>query len=166
MAAHASRAAMIRRAGESTMRSILLSAAAFLASIAPAAADKAADPRAEVLAVDAARVAALLEGDVATLERLTGDELVHVASNGRVQTKAEFIAGQRSRARRFATWAIDENNVRIYGDVAIVTGRYRNAFASDGGAEPEKHARHIRVYVRRGGTWVNVAHQATEIAAP
>jgi hypothetical protein len=28
-----------------------------------------------------------------------------------------------------------------------------------------KHARHLRVYVNRGGSWKLVAHQATEIAS-
>jgi hypothetical protein len=128
----------------------------------PSSTESQSDPQAEVLAVDAARIAALLEGDVATLEQLTGEDYTHVTSDGRLRTKTEFIDGQRSRERPFASWVVDENTVRVYGDVAIVTGRYHNAF--EGG--DAKHARHIRVYVRRSGEWINVAHQATEIAEP
>jgi hypothetical protein len=56
--------------------------------------------------------------------------------------------------------------VRLYGDTAVVTGRYQNVVCTPQGEQPPKHARFIRVYVRRSGRWQNVAHQATGIPAP
>jgi len=46
----------------------------------------------------------------------------------------------------------------------VVAGTYRNIVRVCGQARPVKHARHLRVSVRRDGRWKLVVHQATEIA--
>ncbi|WP_157215783.1 nuclear transport factor 2 family protein [Flavisphingomonas formosensis] len=117
---------------------------------------------AEILALDAARADALVRIDIAFLDRITSEDYTHVESSGHTRTKAEFLDGLREGAFRFETFAIDENHVRLFGDTAIVTGRYHNDIRTPAGLQPTKYARHIRVYVRRGGAWRNVAHQATE----
>lgn len=119
----------------------------------------------QVLEVEAVRLAAMLSGDVATLDRITGEDYVHVESTGQVRTKAEFLAGFAAREYRFVRFEIEENEVMILGDAAVVTGRYSNVIETPAGVQPVKHARHIRVYALRDGAWINVAHQATAIAA-
>ena len=117
----------------------------------------------QVLAVEAARVKALLEADIGTLDRITAQDYVHVESNGRHRSKSEFLDGLARAEYRFENFVIDENRVRIVGPVAIVTGRYHNDIRTREGLQPTKHARHIRVYVKRAGVWQNVAHQATQV---
>ncbi len=118
---------------------------------------------AAVLAVEATRVRAMLEADVATLEALTADEYTHIESSGGTRNKAEFLATVARPDYRFEIFQIDANQVRVYGDTAVVTGSYHNAIRTPAGLQPVKHARHIRVYVRRDGRWRNVAHQATAV---
>jgi len=117
----------------------------------------------EVLAVEAMRVRALLNADLAVLDRITARDYVHVDSNGRRRSKTEFLDGLARSEFRFESLAIDENHVRIAGPVAIVTGCYHNEIRTREGLQPVKHARHIRVYVKDGGLWRNIAHQATQI---
>ena len=119
--------------------------------------------RREVLLIDEQRARALVAVDIPTLERLTAAEYIHVESSGTVRTKREFIDGLWNGSYRFRSFVIDENHVALYGDVAVVTGRYHNEVVLNSGAQPVKHARYLRVYVSRDGTWVNVAHQATQI---
>ena len=64
----------------------------------------------------------------------------------------------------FDLFEIDEHQIRIFGETAVVAGTYRNIVRGRGQRNPMKHARHLRVYVHRGGSWKLVAHQATEIA--
>ena len=59
---------------------------------------------------------------------------------------------------------VSKSGIRIFGDTAIVAGTYRNIVRVRGNPNPVKHARHLRVYVKRSGNWKLVAHQATEIA--
>jgi ketosteroid isomerase-like protein len=126
------------------------------------AADDAA--RREVLAAEKARTRAMLAGDRAALGSITSDDYTHVDSNGRARDKARFLELLARADRRFETIGVDESTVRIYGDTAVVTGRYHNAVRTPDGVQPTKHARFTRVYVRQGGAWRNVAHQATEIS--
>src|SRR5262249_33613868 len=57
---------------------------------------------------------------------------------------------------------IEENHIRIFGDTAVVAGTYRNIVRGGGQRNPMKQARHLRVYVHRGGSWKVVGHHATE----
>jgi hypothetical protein len=109
------------------------------------------------------RVRALLNADLATLDRITAENYVHVESNGRCRSKTEFLDGLVRSEYRFQSFVIDENSVQIVGPVAVVTGRYHNNICTRKGLQPTKYARHIRVYVKNDGVWLNVAHQATEI---
>ena len=117
----------------------------------------------QVLAVEAMRVQALLDADIAVLDQITAQDYVHVESNGRRRSKTEFLDGLARSEYRFESFVIDENRVRIVGPVAIVTGCYHNDIRTRDGLQPTKYARHIRVYVKDGGRWRNIAHQATQI---
>lgn len=119
---------------------------------------------AEILELEARRSRALVEGDAATLDEITAEDYTHVETGGGIRDKAGFLAILTRPGVRFTSWVIEENTVRIYGDTAVVTGRYRNTVRTPAGEQPPKRARHIRVYVRQDGRWRNVAHQATSLA--
>jgi ketosteroid isomerase-like protein len=118
-----------------------------------------------VLDLDRLRIKALVDKDLATLDRIISDDYTHVESNGKARNKAEFLDSLRVGDYSFASFVIDENDVRIYGDTAVVAGRYHNDIRTPQGLQPTKYARHLRVYVRSGAGWRNVAHQATEMPA-
>ena len=118
-----------------------------------------------ILALEAERCRALVDADVAALDRIAAEDYTHVETGGGARDKAGFLAILARPGVRFTSWVIEENSVRVYGDTAVVTGRYHNTVRTPAGEQPPKHARHIRVYVRRDGRWQNVAHQATLIAS-
>ena len=122
--------------------------------------------RREVLALDGRRARAFVEGNADLLDRITAADYTHVETSGVARTKAEFMAERRGGAVRFRSFIIDRNDVRVFGDVAVVTGRYSNQVETAAGLQPVKQARHQRVYVRRDGEWIVVAHQATEVGEP
>jgi ketosteroid isomerase-like protein len=117
----------------------------------------------ELLQLEQARVRALLQQDFATLERIMAEDCVHVESNGTVRTTAQFLAAFEAGEFAFEAFDIEENRVRLYGDTAVVMGRYSNRIRTGGTTLPLKRARHLRVYVKRVGSWQLVAHQATEL---
>jgi len=116
---------------------------------------------ADILELETRRSRALVEGDAATLDEIISDDYTHVETGGGVRDKAGFLGILSRPGVRFTSWVIEENTVRIYGDTAVVTGRYHNTVVTPAGEQPPKHARHIRVYVKHDGRWRNVAHQAT-----
>jgi hypothetical protein len=117
-----------------------------------------------VAAVEQRRIAALLAADIPTLDEIIDAHCTHIESNGTSRTKAAFLADVATRAFSFDLFEIDENHIHIFGETAVVAGTYRNIVRVRGTPNPVKYARHLRVYVNRGGRWKLVAHQATEIA--
>lgn len=124
-----------------------------------------ATPEQQVLAAEAQRTRALLAADIPALERLTGEEYTHVETGGVLRDKAGFLAAMARPDVRFTSWVTEENRIRLYGDTAVVTGRYYNTVRTAAGEQPRKYARHLRVWVRRNGAWQNIAHQATQLVA-
>ena len=118
----------------------------------------------EVLELENKRVRALLDRDIGTLDRMLAEEFIHTESNGTVRSKVEFLTGFQEREFEFEFFVIEENSVRIYGNTAVVAGRYHNRIRIRGELRPLKRARHLRVYVKGTSGWLLVAHQATELS--
>lgn len=110
-------------------------------------------------------VHAQLVNDIPTLDRLWADDHTFTSPLGVVQTKAERTAEIRSGARKLDSFEIDDVQVRVYDDTAVVTsrgtlkGRLR-------GSDFSIQARGIDVYVKKQGRWQLVAAQATRIVQP
>jgi hypothetical protein len=117
-----------------------------------------------VAAVEQRRSDALIASDIDALDEIIDAQCTHIESNGTSRTKAEFLEDVAKREFSFDLFEIEENQIRIFGETAVVAGTYRNIVRVRGQSNPMKHARHLRVYVHRGGSWKLVAHQATEIA--
>ena len=119
--------------------------------------------RRAIAALEELRAAAIVSADTKALAAMTDADYVHVETSGRVRTKQDFLETLRSGPGRFERYDVTENVIRLYGDTAVVTGVFDNAYRTADGHCTAKTARHIRVYVRRAGGWTNVSHQATAL---
>ena len=108
---------------------------------------------------------AVLEPDVATLERILADDCSYVHPSGKVETKAELLAGFKAQDRKYKSIKRDDVVVRIYGSTAIVTGR-NTISAEYQGKNYDVQNRFTRVYVKKGGSWRSVAFQQTLVSNP
>ncbi len=79
----------------------------------------------EILAAEQARREALVADDHVRVSQLFADELVYVHTTGLIHDKAQYLAYARDTV---AYLAIErgELNVRVHGDVAIMTGIQTN----------------------------------------
>jgi ketosteroid isomerase-like protein len=118
--------------------------------MANGAEDAAAD---EVLELERARCAAISEQDWDALSALLSDDLTHTHITGVTQDKAAYLAHVQKNPRRVERRDL---KVRIYGDVAVVTGPQVNLLESDGGTT-EVAIESLQVWTRRDGTWRVVA---------
>ncbi len=129
-------------------------------------AQKSADARKleqEVLDVDTQRANAYINGDVATLDRIVADDCSYVHPSGKVETKAELLAGFKAQDRKYKSIKRDDVVVRIYGNTAIVTGR-NTISAEYQGKTYDVQNRFTRVYVKESARWRLVAHHGSNIA--
>jgi hypothetical protein len=131
----------------------------------PLAQEAPAVPREALLAVNAARFAAMVHRDFSGLDTLLAPELTYVHTDGALESKAEFLATLRTGRLRYQSITPDDLQARLYGEMGVVTGRSRMQVR----AEQEVLRFSIRftaLYRRRGTGWVLVAWQATRLPGP
>jgi ketosteroid isomerase-like protein len=100
--------------------------------------------------------------DVKTIEHLLHQDYVIIQPGGQVETKAEVLASYNSGTRRWDTAQADQLDIRLYGDTAIVVGRWQ-ASGQHGAEQFDYAARFLSIWVKQAGHWQNVGYQATEI---
>ena len=103
-----------------------------------------------------------LRGDMETLARLMADDYTKIESDGSVSDKTAMLAKYTSETRYWEKAQGDEYDVRVYGDTALVIGRW-TARGMNSGTRFDYAARFMSVYVRRAGQWQMVAEQSTPI---
>ena len=116
--------------------------------------------------LDEERTEAMIKGDLATLDRLLGDDLSYVHSSTKVDTKASFIENLRSGASKYKGFQREESSTRLFGDSAVNTGVATVSVENQGQPPATFKIRYTNVWVRRGGKWQMVAWQATRLPAP
>jgi len=104
---------------------------------------------------------ALTQRDVAMLDRLMADDYVLTTVSGEVVNKARVLAEVKS-ANATADVRNTEVAVRVYGDVAIVTGLVLIS-GKFNDKDVSTRSRYIKVYVKHQEQWRVVAAQATLI---
>jgi ketosteroid isomerase-like protein len=109
---------------------------------------------------------AVVKRDAAALQRLYADEYLSTDQEGLLWTKAQDIAIDTDKAApsRVTSYKLDDLKVRVYGDVAVVTGRNTSKGTLFGKAASTK-SRFTDVFVKRDGRWQCVANHATSVIA-
>jgi ketosteroid isomerase-like protein len=106
---------------------------------------------------------AIIRKDRAAIEANMADDFRQIGGGGNVETKASFVEGLLSPALEIDPYTVEDFDVRLYGDVALLSGRTDMTGRYDG--KPfTSHYRYIDVYVRRQGTWKVVSVQISKIA--
>jgi hypothetical protein len=154
-----------RRLVTATLAFVACTAAlSFGQSARPGAMREGGPPTAEqqLLRADTERFKAMVDGDVATLERLLAVELTYIGTTGRIEDKHAVVYGIKSGKAKYSSIIPSERQVHVMGTVANVIGvvviRGDEADGSDIGV------RYTSVHVLRDGRWQMVAWQSTRIA--
>jgi ketosteroid isomerase-like protein len=113
-----------------------------------------------VRALEMSRRQALLAADTVALSRLLAPDFVEISRFGTVRTRADNIGDIASGALHLTSVKYDSLNVRIYGDVAVLTGMADN-MGTMRGFPFSGRIRYTRVFVRQDGHWRAVLMQQT-----
>src|SRR5262245_64519398 len=104
----------------------------------------------EVLTVERAWTEAHLHGDVQTLEEIMAFDYVKIESDGSLSDKNSTLASYQPDRRVWEVAHGDEYDVRVYGDTALVIGRWTGRGTNNG--QPFDYAaRFFSAYVLRHG---------------
>lgn len=105
----------------------------------------------------------IVKRDFALLEKVLGDDLVYTHSNGRRETKAEYIASIKTGKQKYNLVKHGPMQVKLYGDVAVVATEAAVNTESNG-QKNDMTLVLLHVYNWRGGRWQLVAHQSARKA--
>ncbi len=106
------------------------------------------------------RFQALVQQDTGALTPLLGDDLTYVHTNGKRDTKRTLLDAVRSGQLVYEEITPQETHVRVFDDMAVVTGR----IWMRAGTRIQMlgfSLTYTSVYVRRQNRWLLVAWQST-----
>ena len=106
-----------------------------------------------------------LKGDSATLDSLWADDMEVVVPKMQPMTKPQSLAFAKSGRMHFQRYETSDIKVRVYSDVALVTGRLRRTRTIND-KQVDDDWRFVKVYVRQAGNWRVVLFQASDSAQP
>jgi ketosteroid isomerase-like protein len=138
--------------------------ALLLAVIAGAGATQGPDAASQILDLERRLAQAWVKGDRGFIEELLAPDWTVTDPSGRILTRQQVIEETFSSAdRRIDAMTVDEINVRMFGVVAVATGRTQ-ATGSYQGQKASVALRFTDVFHLRDGRWQVVASQGTLIA--
>ncbi len=105
---------------------------------------------------------AFVKADTAFLADVLADDWMAIDSRG-IRDKAALLKALKEASTKFTAIKTAEVKVRVYGDAAVVTGRYFVQSLSRGreGIPFDDVGSFGRVFVRKGGRWQYVQSQST-----
>jgi ketosteroid isomerase-like protein len=105
---------------------------------------------------------AIVRKDRAAIEANMAEDFRQIDGRGNVETKDSFVDVIMQADLEIDPYAVEDFEVRLYGDVALLSGRTRMTGRYQG--EPfASHYRYIDIYARRGDDWKIVSVQITQI---
>lgn len=105
---------------------------------------------------------AIVRKDRAAIAANMADDFRQIGGSGNVASRDEFIAGIVADDLEIDPYTVEEFDVRVYGDVALLSGRTRMTGRYNGKGFTS-HYRYVDVYVRKDATWKVTNVQITEL---
>jgi len=100
--------------------------------------------------------------DMELIDYLLHPDYVIIQPGGQIESRQQVLDSYRAGDRRWDAACSDQLDVRIYGDSAVVVGRW-TASGRNGLEEFDYSARFLSFWLKENGRWRNVAAQSTEI---
>lgn len=117
------------------------------------------EPADAVRAVAEGWYQAAVKQDAAALDRYLADDLSYCHAGGKVQTKAEYIAGVMKGPPHYESMTYSDMKIKVYGTTAVLTAFADVKLTNS----PLFRVRTLHVYVENGGHWQLVAHESTRL---
>jgi ketosteroid isomerase-like protein len=105
---------------------------------------------------------AIVRKDRAAVADNMAEDFRDIDGHGNVANKKEFLEGILAADLSIDPYTVEDFDVRLYGDVALLSGTTRMTGRSEG--KPFKsHYRYTDTYVRRDGRWRVVSVQISKM---
>jgi Lipocalin-like domain/Domain of unknown function (DUF4440) len=121
----------------------------------------------EVRRLQDALIEAYIHRDVIAMDRILADEYTFINDDaGGVANKNQILDSFNSGGdRQIISYKREDDNVRVYGDVAVLTYRYQSKETYKG-QDNSGDYRVTRIFVKRDGRWQILSGQETRVPNP
>src|SRR5262249_40635933 len=99
-------------------------------------------------------------------DRVEAEEFIFTDSAGGVTDKKQDLAGEKDCHKSDGTYEVDETEVRLYGDTAVVTGRITTTHKNKEDKLAVRRSRFTDVFVWRDKRWQLMAGHSSRIPDP
>jgi len=130
--------------------------------VPPLRADDDDQARSQVLALERLWNQAYKAGDTKALATILDSQLVLVEDDGSLRTKADFLSSITASTTNEEQVAPESLTVRVFGNTAVAIGVI-GVKAKQNGKVVTRRERFIDTWIRKNGTWVCIATDATPI---
>jgi uncharacterized protein (TIGR02246 family) len=117
----------------------------------------------EIEALEEQLQQAMLNGDVEALDSLIADDLVFTMHTGLVINKQDDLEAHRTGIQKFTKVDLNDQQIRHYGDCAVVTVKADLAGRFNGQAYAATY-RFTRVWVKRQNRWQIAAGHVSQVS--
>jgi ketosteroid isomerase-like protein len=105
-----------------------------------------------------------LECDFKYFDRIEADDFIFTDAAGSVSTKKDDLAGEKDCHKFAGSYDLDQTEVRLYGNTAVVTSRVTITGTGRDRKPVNRHSRFTDVFAWRDGRWQIVAGHSSRIA--
>lgn len=120
----------------------------------------------QILDIENNRIDAMLKKDLHAIDAIMADNAIHITTDGSLRTKAQYLEKMRSAKGKFNHFKLRDLSIRLFNNMAIVTGHYENSKKVNEVVKPTKYGVFTRVYHLLDTKWQLVSHQATVVQKP
>lgn len=115
-----------------------------------------------LVALEQDRCTAMMAGDRERLRQLLHPDLIHVHAKGQVDSFESYFESGGFKVNYTRVERFDDLQVRVFGDVALMTGRQLlQAVRKTSGEQVRIDSQVIQVWVSDGTRWRQIAFQTT-----
>jgi ketosteroid isomerase-like protein len=107
-----------------------------------------------------------LDCDYRYFDRVEAEDFIFTDAAGGVTSKKQDMAGEKDCRKSDGTYEVDEPEVRLYGNTAVVTGRVTTTRKNKEEKLVVRRSRFTDVFVWRDGRWQLVAGHSSRIPEP
>lgn len=90
------------------------------------------------------------------------DDFRQIGGDAEIENKASFVTGLLAPKLTINPYTVEDFEVRLYGDTALLSGRTQMT-GSYNGKPFASHYRYIDIYVRTNGAWKITSVQITKV---
>ena len=105
---------------------------------------------------------AIVRKDRAAIEANMSEDFRQIDGDGDIVTRAAFVDELVSDQLTIDPYTVEDFEVRLYGDTALLSGRTRMTGKSEGKPFTSNY-RYIDIYVRKNGQWKIASVQITRL---